>query len=77
MSLISVPGQNVLDQEASPFALTHLSELMVDQQQPGDVQVIQVVAAVALGVRRLDVALLLLLAVDLTAQGLWQQPGVY
>lgn len=76
MSLISVPGQNVLDQEASPFALTHLSELMVDQQQPGDVQVVQVVAAVALGVRRLDVALLLL-AVDLTAQGLWQQPGVY
>lgn len=49
------------------FGLTHLSELMVDQQQPGDIQVVQVIAAVALGVRRLDVALPLLLVGDLTA----------
>lgn len=75
MSRLSAPGQNVLGQEESQLGLTHLSELVVDQQQPGDVQVVQVVAAVALGVRRLDAALLLLLVVDLTAQGLWQQPG--
>lgn len=58
----------------SQFALTHLSELMVDQLQPGDVQVIQVIAAVALGGRRLGAALPLLHVVGQTACRLWQQP---
>lgn len=57
------------------FALTHLSELVVDQLQPGNVQVIQVIAAVALGGRRLGVALPLLPVVGQTACWLWQQPG--
>lgn len=45
---------------------------MVDQLQPGHVQVVQVVAAVA---RRLDAARRLLRAADLTARQLRQQSG--
>lgn len=45
---------------------------MVDQLQPGHVQVVQVVAAVA---RRLDAARRLLSAADLTARQLRQQSG--
>lgn len=44
----------------SQFALTHLSELLIDQLQPGHIQIIQVIAAVELGGRRLGVTLLLL-----------------
>lgn len=59
----------------SQFALTHLSELVVDQLQPGNVQVIQVIAAVALGGRRLGAALPLLPVAGQTACRLRQQPG--
>lgn len=45
---------------------------MVDQLQPGHVQVVQVVAAVA---GRLDAARRLLRAADLTARQLRQQSG--
>lgn len=51
--------------------LTHLPELVVDQLQPGDVQIVQVVAA---EVRRPGAARPLRPAVSLTPR-LWQQSG--
>lgn len=51
-------------------ALTHLSELLVDQFQPGDIQIIQVVEAVELSGRRRGVALSPLPVAGQTASGL-------
>lgn len=64
--------ENICSESRGTFALTHLPELMVDQLQPGHVQVVQVVAAVA---RRLDAARRLLRAAALTARQLRQQSG--
>lgn len=56
------------------LALTHLPELVVDQPQPGHVQVVQVVAAVALRGRRRG-ALLVLPVAGHAGRQLWEQPA--